>query len=85
MSTQSIIKLLLCVTCLLSLCLQTAFAQNQTPPEEPLDDEEKIESPLLVEPQTPEEQFAAADLMLRLAQPKLARKYLQQLMAGIDR
>ncbi len=43
----------------------------QTPPEE---------SPLLVEPKTPEESFEATVLMVRLASPGLARQYLQQFM-----
>jgi HEAT repeat protein len=40
------------------------------------------ESPLLFEPKTPEEQFRATLLMLRLARPKVARLYLEQFMAG---
>ncbi|HUG90060.1 MAG TPA: HEAT repeat domain-containing protein [Planctomycetaceae bacterium] len=40
------------------------------------------ESPLLVEPKTPEEQFRATLLMLRLARPNVARLYLEQFMAG---
>lgn len=38
------------------------------------------ESPLLIEPKTPEEFFQAAVLMHRLARPNFARQYLQMLM-----
>eukprot|EP00913_Durusdinium_trenchii_P023428 g22006.t1 len=40
----------------------------------------KEESPLLIEPKTPDEFFKAAILMHRLARPNLARGYLQKLM-----
>ncbi|HUG19058.1 MAG TPA: HEAT repeat domain-containing protein, partial [Planctomycetaceae bacterium] len=58
---------------------RSAFAQTDgplsaTPEEEP------EESPLLTEPETPEELFKAIDLMIKLGRPKLGRKYLQQLM-----
>lgn len=38
------------------------------------------ESPLLKEPRTPEELFDAVDLMVRLARPRLARRYFEQFM-----
>ena len=39
-------------------------------------------SPLLIEPKTPEESFAAALLMADLARIDLAKKYLEQFEAG---
>ncbi|MCA9079351.1 MAG: hypothetical protein KDA58_02280 [Planctomycetaceae bacterium] len=41
-----------------------------------------MESPLVNEPTTPEEQFDAALMMLRLAKPELARYYLRQVLDG---
>lgn len=40
------------------------------------------DSPLLLEPKTPEELFEATLLMLRLGRPELARQYLQNLLAA---
>jgi len=80
MRTQSRFLILLCMICSVGFFASNALAQIADTPEETPDEPEKLVSPLLVEPKTPEELFAAVDLMLRLAQPKLARKYLQQLM-----
>ena len=59
-----------------STILQAQPALDVKPPsvEEP--------SPLLLEPQTPEESFAAALLMVDLARLDLAKKYLDQFNAG---
>ena len=38
---------------------------------------EPSESPLLTEPETPEETFKAIELMIKLGRPKLGRKYFQ--------
>ncbi|MCA9071640.1 MAG: hypothetical protein KDA84_22090, partial [Planctomycetaceae bacterium] len=38
------------------------------------------ESPLLVEPEGPEEAFEAADLMQRIGRPNLAKRYIQQIL-----
>jgi hypothetical protein len=55
--------------------LSAVFAQtNETP------SEEAVESPLLEEPKTPLEFFETTVLMIDLARPKLARRYLDKLM-----
>jgi len=56
-----------------------SYAQPAAPPAG-IEDAIEPESPLLVEPKTPEEIFNAVDLMVRLARPKLARRYLEQFM-----
>lgn len=53
-----------------------AFAQPAAEPPMP------EESPLLVEPEGPEEAFEAADLMQRIGRPNLAKRYIQQLLSA---
>ncbi|WP_166830845.1 HEAT repeat domain-containing protein [Thalassoroseus pseudoceratinae] len=47
--------------------------------QQPADDAEN-DSPLLIEPETPEAAFDAARLMIRLGRPELSRTYLQQFL-----
>jgi hypothetical protein len=50
--------------------------------QQPADAPMAEESPLLIEPETPEDAFEAASLMQRLGRPGLARRYLNQLFAA---
>ena len=57
-------------------------ARCAQPPAANAADSLEPESPLLEEPKTPEEIFNAVDLMVRLARPRLARRYLEKFMAA---
>jgi hypothetical protein len=65
-----------CVVWLMAYC-STASAQPA-----PAKTQVGEPSPLLVEPKTPEESFAAALLMIDLARVDLAQKYLEQFEAS---
>lgn len=82
--SQAVAPLLLASTAAL-LLQTTAIAQQTAPDASSIADDADTESPLLVEPATPQEQFDAVLLMLRLGRPKLARGYMQNLLdAGPD-
>ncbi|MBW3540588.1 MAG: HEAT repeat domain-containing protein [Planctomycetes bacterium] len=71
---------------ILSVLLVAGFASGadaQDPAATPTADQILEEqSPLLVEPKTPQELFRATTLMVRLARPELARLYLEKFMAA---
>lgn len=70
-----------CVVCLLAYS-QSIQAQPAPPAPLPARIADVEPSPLLFEPKTPEESFAAALLMVDLARLDLAQKYLEQFDAG---
>lgn len=67
--------------------LAAAADMNQQPAEDSASDQQPAEapplgeSPLLVEPKTPEAMFDAVVLMVELARPRLARDYLEKMMS----
>ncbi len=63
---------------LLGLVFLAGFTGAQQPDAAPVAEE----SPLLTEPESPEDAFKAASLMQRLGRPNLAKRYLKQFLAS---
>ena len=68
------------LVCSAVLTLPTATVAQ----DEPTSGQSPLNSPFLVEPKTPEELFDAARISTQLARPRLARQYLEKLLASAD-